>query len=98
MTLEEILSGDFDDKFKNYINERTIAEITGLISFLESSYNTLVNLRDSIMTNVLENPDKSDEDKKEGVDLLKEVYIRLTILENQIVYMKERKRELFDVG
>lgn len=93
VTLGEIVDFPIDGFKKSIVDEKvSIGVINNLIHVMSESYYDLVHRKDA----VLDMMKKGKVSKKEAQLTIQGIYVELTKLEQKIVYLRERSKELLD--
>lgn len=84
------------EEFKEEIVKQkvNVGTINNLILSLSSTYHELSARKDAVLDLVF----KGDKTKEEVTPVLNGLYAEMTKLEQKIVYLKERSKELLDLG
>lgn len=90
---------DFESELKR--QEVNIGTINNLILNLEAQYNELRQRKDAVLNLVFEGHLDKDNPQIDGIslnDVLSSLYAEMTKVEQKIVFLKNRVKELIDVG
>lgn len=90
---------DFESELKR--QEVNIGTMNNLILNLEAQYNELRQRKDAVLNLVFEGHLDKDNPQIDGIslnDVLSSLYAEMTKVEQKIVFLKNRVKELIDVG